>query len=214
MKKILCFLLTVALLFSFSAVLWSCAATPAVEDIYDRVVSLIEASYDLNTVFYGPGLPVIDAESEYAEINRVYYDFAQSDSYEFVTENAKFYSVEHIKEAAQKVYSKGFLEDVIYKTLFDGYAIEDGSGGVLYSVARYLENGTHFCMATDPKDVLFTAMRVYDYSSMQVLSLGRSDACRVVMDSWLENSPDKVEPVRISLVLQDGQWFLDSFTGA
>jgi hypothetical protein len=64
------------------------------------------------------------------------------------------------------------------------------------------------------ENILFTSMRIYDYSTMQVRSLGREDACAVTMDSWLPEDPEKIVNVELILVLQDGQWFLDSFAGA
>lgn len=213
MKKTICLLLSLVCLalscFSFSG----CATPPAVEDIYDRVVELIEASYEVNTVFYGPGLPVYETNSKYAQVRRMYYNFDKLGSYEFVTEYAKFMGEEEIMLAAEKVYSAGFLNDVLAMAAFTGYASNDGAGGVDYMYARYLEDETWFYQST-ADNTHYTAMRVYDYSTMQVLSLGRSDACKISMDSWLEDSPEQVETVELSLLLQDGEWYLDSFSGA
>lgn len=197
-----------------------CAAAPQVEEIYDRVVTLIEASYEVNTVFYGPGLPVYRVDSEYAELNHVYYGFDQAGYYEYVTPQSKFHSEAQIKAAAERVYSSQFLNDVLYKTAFDGYAIENGAGGTAYGLARYQTFSENFCQSVsedadgNDRNTLYTAMRIYDYSTMEVVSLGRSDACKVSMVSWLEDTPEQTERLEISLVLQDGQWFLDSFTGA
>ena len=213
MKKIISLLLAFGVLLITCCAFFGCANAPRVEEIYDRVVELVESSYEINTVFYGPGLPSIKADSEYAELNHIYFGYEQAGRYEFVTDGAGFHSISAIKAAAERVYSRDFLEDVLYKAAFDGYAFEDSMGGSVFAVARYMEDGSSFFISSDPEDTRYTAMRVYDYSSMQVLSLGRSDACKVVMSSWLENTPEQVEDVSISLVLQDGQWFLDSFTG-
>jgi hypothetical protein len=57
-------------------------------------------------------------------------------------------------------------------------------------------------------------MRVYDYSTMEIVKPSKADACYVTMLSWLEDKPEIVTSVRLRLVLQDdGQWYLDSFTG-
>lgn len=213
MKKIVALLLSLGLLLLTLMSLAGCAQPPRVEDIYDRVVQLVEDSYRINTVFYGPGLPSIKADSDYAELNHVYFGYAQAGKYEFVTDASAFPSIASIKAAAEKVYSRGFLEDVLYVAAFDGYAFEDSMGGSVFAVARYMEDGNGFLISSDPDDTRYTAMRIYDYSTMEVLSLGRSDACKVRMSSWLEDSPERVEPVTVSLILQDGQWFLDSFTG-
>ena len=58
------------------------ATVPKTEDVYDRVVELIEASYELNTVFYGAGLPVHKTDSAYAEFSHLYFDFKYEGDYE------------------------------------------------------------------------------------------------------------------------------------
>lgn len=212
----LAFLLSVGALLSLAG----CAATPKAEDIYDRVVYLIEESADVNTVIYGPGLPVYERETEYCELNRVYFGFDQKNNYEYVRPETKFGSVDEIKKEAKKVYSEGFLNDVVYKTLFDGYAIEDGAGGSAYGLARYQEFSDRLCTSINEdddgrdKNILYTAMRVYDYSTMEVLSLGRENACKIKMNSWIDSEPDRVESIEIALIYENGDWYLDSFAGA
>ena len=221
MKKRACMLFLALLLTVGCCIpLSGCGASVEVEDVYDRVVSLIEASYTVNTVIYGPGLPTYVRDSEFCDLNHVYFGTTEVGSYEFVTERSKFHSTDEIKEYAQTVYSKGFLEDVVYKTLFDGYAVEDGAGGAVYGEARYRDVNDRFSSVVErdengrDENILFTSMRIYDYSTMQVRSLGREDACAIAMDSWLPEDPEKIENVELILVLQDGQWFLDSFAGA
>ena len=200
-KRILTLLLSLCLLVcGVLGGFTGCARAPKVEDIYDRVVTLVEDSYQLNALFYGCGLPVWNGDSEYAEFMHLYYGLNAADNYELVTERAKFYSVTQIKEAAEKVYSRDYLQDVLYKTAFDGYAIEDGAGGSVIGVSRYYEDQGYFWQSKDHK-VFYTAIRIYDYSTMKVHSLGRADACVVTMDSWLEDTPEKIENVEIPLVL-------------
>ncbi len=196
----------------------SCAA-PAVEDIYDRVVELVEASHEINTVFYGVGLPVYAADSEYVTrtLPHLYYGFSQTDSYEFVSEHAKFSDEASIRAAAEKVYGSAQLA-IFADAAFTGHAIEDSIGGSVISRARYLEQvvdtARRFCQSTEAPSIDHTAMRIYDYSTMQVHSLGRSDACTVSMNTYLENSPDDVIEIELHLILENGVWYLDSFTGA
>ena len=54
-------------------------------------------------------------------------------------------------------------------------------------------------------------MRIYDFSTMKVESLGKKDRCVVTVDSWLEDTPENIENVEILIALQDGQWYLDNF---
>ncbi len=220
MKKALSLFLILVMVAVSCTALTGCAATPGVEELYYREVYLIENAYEVNTVFYGPGLPVYDTDSEYAELNHVYFGFDQKGNYEYVTPQSKFQTVDQIKVAAEKVYSEGFLNDVLYPAAFDGYAIDNSAGGTAFGLARYQELAGTFCQSLsenkDGKDLntLYTEMRIYDYSTMKVLSLGREDACKVSMQSWLENSPENVEEVEISMILQNGEWYLDSFCGA
>ena len=212
-KRILTLFLTLCVLTSGMAMFTSCSRAPAVEDIYDRVVELVEASYDLNTVFYGAGLPVYKTDSEYAEFTHMYYDFAHKGSYEYVMPRAQFLSEEQIRTAAERVYSKDYLEKVIYPATFVGYAIDDGMGDAAFAYARYMQEYDSFYQSTQDESYI-DGMRVYDYSTMEIVKPSKADSCYVTMLSWLEDKPEIVTSVRLRLVLQDdGMWYLDSFTG-
>ena len=201
-------------LWGTAAGLSSCSRPPKVEEIYDRVVELIEASYELNTVFYGAGLPVYKEDSTYAEFTHMYFDFEYQGEYEIVSEYAKFFSDQSIKDAAEKIYSTAYLEDVLYPNAFVGYAIADGTGGSAFAYARYLDDGDALHQAIHDKDYLTNGMRVYDYSTMKIVSPSKADAIYVSIESWLPSDPSNIMTDPIRLVLQDdGEWYLDSFTG-
>lgn len=214
-KKILILILTVCLLFGTAATFLWCASrwAPKVEDIYDRVVELIEASNELNTVIYGAGLPVYPTDSLYAEFSYLYFDFAYEGDYEMVSAFSKFKSVDEIKYAAEQVYSAAYLNDVIYPALFDGYAIQDGRGGIAFAFSRYLTEDEWLYQSTK-YEISTVGKRIYDYSTMKVVSPSTSNACFVEMSSWLDTDPDTVTTARLRIVLQDdGKWYFDSFTG-
>ena len=209
MKRICSLLLALTLAAGALLSFGGCSSSPRVEDVYDRVVELVEASYELNTVFYGAGLPVYEADSLYAEFSNMYYGFEYEGSHESVTPYSKFATVQQIRDAAELVYSKEYLEEVIYPTLFDGYVIP-GMGEV--KIARYLEDDEWIYQSVK-EDALYSGIIVYDYSSMKIVAPSDANACYVEMNAWMENTPDQVKSVRIRLVSQDGAWFLDSFTG-
>ena len=209
-KKIIAAALAVVVLVASAALLFRFNTTPEIEDIYDRMVFLIESSHEVNTLIYGCGLPVWEDDSEYVEFMHVYYGLDPSRDYEIVMPNAKYFSVNQMKEEIEKIYSKEYLDEVIYRSIFDGYAIEDGVGGSVVGVARYYEEGNYLWQSKDFK-TFYTGMRVYDYSTMQIRSLGKSDRCIVTIESWLEDSPENIETVEILIKLQDGQWYLDNF---
>ncbi len=198
------------LIFSLAAGLSSCGK-PKVGEIYDRVVELVEGSYEINTVFYGAGLPVYATDSEHAKINRTYYNF-EHNGYEVVKAYSKFLSDEQIKERAEQVYSMAYLEEVLYTQAFVGYATDDGTGNAIFSASTFIDDGQWLYQANNKENYL-RGMRIYDYSTMRVLPQSNDKACYVEMSSWLENDPMTVTTVKLRLLKQDGEWFLDSFTG-
>ena len=209
-KKMIAGALAVVILVVSGVLLFQHNSAPRVENIYDRMVYLIESSQEVNALIYGCGLPVWEDDSEYVEFMHVYYGLEPAQHYEIVTPNAKYFSVNQMKEEIEKIYSKEYLDEVIYRSIFDGYAIEDGVGGSVVGVARYYEEGNYLWQSKEFK-TFYTGMRVYDYSSMQVRSLGKTDRCVVTLNSWLEDSPDQIETVEILIALQDGEWYLDNF---
>ena len=209
-KKIIAGALAVIVLVVTCLLLFQCNSVPKIENIYDRMVYLLESSQEVNSLIYGCGLPVWEDDSEYVEFMHVYYGLDTARNYEIVMPNAKYLSVGEMKEEIEKIYSKAYLDDVIYRSIFDGYAIEDGIGGSVIGVARYYEEGAYLWQSKDFK-TFYTGMRVYDYSTMQIRSLGKTDRCVVTIDSWLEDEPENVENIEILITLQDGQWYLDNF---
>lgn len=209
--KILLFSIGAAVLILVCILLWYFFfSPPKLEDVYDRVVELVEESQEINTVFYGPGLPVHDINGDYANFTHMYFDFQYKGSYEIVTDQAKFISVMAIQNKAEQIYSRDYLENVLYPFAFTGYAVDNVGGNI--SVARYLEDEAWIYQAVSGENYL-KGTRVYDYSTMKIAYPGNAKAFYVTMDSWLESSPEKIERVRLRIVLQDGQWYLDSFTG-
>ncbi len=213
MKKTTALLIGLCLIFGMAGTFCACSSrAPSVEQIYDRVVELVEASYELNTVIYGKGLPVYAEDSLYAEFSHLYYDFSYAGEYEMIKEYSKFMTVNEIKEAAEQVYSTALLESAVYPMCFDGYVTDDGIGGSIFLYSRYLENGNWLYQSIDSQDY-YRHVRVYDYATMRIIAPSTAKACFVEMRSWYEDSPDEVSTDTIRLVKQDdGKWYLDSFT--
>ncbi len=213
MKRLFCGILAVLLLLLGCLSFASCKGrAPKVEEIYDRVVELVEASHEINAVFYGVGLPVYAADSLYADFTHLYYDFKYKNSYEMVTDYAKFLTLFDLQTAAERVYSKEYLEEAIYPMAFEGHAIA-GIGGAAVSSARFLEDEDWLYQSIDASK-LYTGMIVYDYSTMKIVRPSNAKACYVTMDAWNEGEPQSVQSIRLRLTLgEDGQWYLDSFTG-
>lgn len=265
----------------FTPALVSCSKAPELGDIYDRVVSLIEASYEINVIFFGDGLPtyprvtsVYDQTLTYSEKYDVYYyvfedekqgrlvmyfdndsgkykfarivkasDVKESDGtpifydeesgvYLFATEyteqkpeyvyddendiagynvvrmDAKYTSIDEIKNAAEKVYSNDYLEGV-YQAAFEGLSSGSVSRGGVVG-ARFIEDGYLLRQSTEIKSYI-TAKRIYDYSTMKIVRPSNGKYVNITIDSHLEGS-DEILNVRLSLILQNGQWYLDTPT--
>ena len=210
-KKILSGFMALILLSLVCVFIFYGCMAPKIENIYDRMVYLLESSQEVNALIYGCGLPVWEDDSEYVNFRNIYYGLDTARNYEIVMPNAKYSSVQQMKEAIEKIYSREYIDEVLYPAAFDGFAISDNNGGSVIAVARYYEEGMYLWQTKEFRVKPYTGMRIYDYSTMKVRSLGKRDRCIVTIDSWLEDTPDQVETIEILIALQDGQWYLDNF---
>ena len=210
-KKFIAGALAVVVLVVSSVLIFQYTSAPKIEDIYDRMVYLLDSSKEVNALIYGCGLPVWEDDSEYVEFMHIYYGLESADHYEIVMPNAKYLTIDQMKEAIEKIYSAEYLNDVIYTAIFDGVAIENGAGESVVGVARYYEEENYLWQTKEFRVPPYEGIRIYDYSTMQVHSLGKTDRCTVTVDSWLEDTPEQIETVEILIKLQDGQWYLDNF---
>ncbi len=215
-QRIIILSVAAALLVSFSLtfawlVLWR---APDVDDVYDRVVELVEGSQELNTVFYGAGLATYSQARANAENNaNLYMGFEYRGSHELLSDYARFTSEQEIRDLAERVYSKNFLETMVYPQAFVGYAVEDGAGGAVVTPGRFLDDGTALYVSVKSENWLENGTRVYDFSTMRVTAPSNQRACYVEIDSYLPETPDNIEVTRLRLVKQDdGQWYLDSLS--
>ncbi len=177
---------------------------PALSEIYDQVVELIEKSYAVNDVLFGNGLPVYKVGSEYAQIHGLYAS-SEDVRYEYVTEKSPYHSISQIKQALEEVYSKDYL-DSIYESLFDGTVV----GGYVVQ-ALFYEDESALYQSVDYRP-LVAGQRIYDYASMRIVSPSNADFVTLELDSHMENSTE-MTPVRLGLIRQsDGGWRLDTPT--
>lgn len=99
----------------------SCSSNPPeLETVRDEFISLIEASREVNDIFFGAGLPVYDRESSYTEGNatydeehKVYYWIIELEDkvvvkyYDGETKKYVFVERDGKREGESEVYSKG-----------------------------------------------------------------------------------------------------------
>lgn len=289
MKKLICLLVCVILMIPM---LSSCSKPPEYAEIDGRFRELVEASAEINQIFFGEGLPTYErvydprsttqvyrekvtdengAESEklyyYYEINdktygrviayrsgytvpfsyvqvlheadadrtpvyqnssqkayayiienyvepeyELFYDKDDPEDYDYVRHDAKYGSVNEIKAAAEKVYSSDYLES-IYGSMFIG-TVSSGSVGALS--ARYIEyaddEGNISLMKSNTFKPLIKETRQFDFSTARIGRNSNAKFVNVEVETYLESKPEERLTVRISMILQDGVWMLDSAT--
>ena len=209
MKKILICLLCLCTLLACT----SCGnSAPDIEEVRDEIVALVEASYEVNEIIFGEGLPTYERGGDYDKEYNLYSDNdSEFDYYEYVTQESGYYFTDQIKWAAEKVYTEEYLEG-LYTMTFDGYA-DENSGAV--TTARYLDgNGWLLKYAfgeNDPFDQLKGKKRRFDFDSMEVVKPSDSKHLNIKIDSFLEGETEKLN-ITLHLVKTDDGWRLDAPT--
>lgn len=205
MKKIITSLLAVCLLLSVIS-LSSCAqsAPPPLEEVYDELVDVIEASHEVNVLLFGAGLPVYPRGNAEDELIHRYYG-VNDDGNLYVTPYAKYAYVEEMKEAIAAVYGSEYRES-LYESVFTGHAISENLSTVL--PARYAQVEGRLYQ-NQYVDALVHGVRTYDYAGMEIVSPSTASHLRVSIPSCTDTDPEW-KTVYLAFVLEDGRWYLDS----
>jgi len=140
MKKILSFMLALLMLALPVSQMASCSPPP-LEEVYDRLVWLIENSRPVNEIVYGDGLvsmqdlsgEELEYDSWFEGLDKYAYYYEIPASYRDEDGNLieQFSSIAQIKEAVEKVYSDKYVEEI-----YDYIFTDDFAGG---KRAKYLE---------------------------------------------------------------------------
>lgn len=281
-KRILNLLISASVLLTSVFSLASCSKAPEYGEIEERFTELVEASYSINQVLFGEGLPTYErvydprnslkyydnggARYYYYEIEdetlgkiiayrsswsapyayaqftdepisdktpvyenaekKIYYysieytekiyDFYYSaedpENYEYVSDESKYLTVDAIKADAEKVYSSDYLKS-IYEALFTGAVTLDSTSGLS---ARYIEyehntNGTMLMQSSEYKP-LVTETRIFDFSTAKIVKPSSKKLVNIEVETYLKSNPEDRSTVRVTLVLENGNWYLDSGT--
>ncbi|MBQ9162285.1 MAG: hypothetical protein IJX74_03320 [Clostridia bacterium] len=177
---------------------------PQLSAVYDRFVYLIENATDINTVFFGEGLPVYSRDGEEAQKQNMYYG-AADDGNEYVKPYAMFSSIDEIKAAAEQVYCDEYLES-LYESLFTGYTAEE-LGTVLLPKYSEDEKSLYQNSTVTP---LTSGAKVYDYATMTILSDSTETTVRVEIEAYDEDDADERFTLTLSFVYENGDWYLNS----
>lgn len=177
---------------------------PNIDEVYDRLVQVIEASHEVNVLLFGAGLPVYPrGDAEDLLVHR-YYGVTDNGQ-QFVTPYAKYASIAEMQTAIAAVYSTEYRES-LYESLFTGFAADEMS---VVMPARFSED-ERFLYMSKYVDPLVDGVRVYDYASMEIISYSHSSRLRVSVNSYTEDRPEEWKRVYLSFVYENGDWYLDS----
>ncbi len=204
MKKRIISLVLVIIVLIMSVSLMSCSGSgPKLEDVKERFIYLIENSKELNTIYFGKGLPIYEREGILAEQKGVYYNDTLT-SYDRVMENSRYLSIDEIKERSEKIYSTEYLT-ALYETAFDG--VMTGSSS---AYLRFFESADWIFQNTYATDFDLSE-RIYDYSTMQIVTPSNNEYVNVTINSYTLKDRT-VKTVSLTFVFERGNWYLDSPT--
>ena len=139
-----------------------------------------------------------------------YYTSADPEEYDYVRDDSKYRTIDDIKAYAETVYSRSYMLS-LYGSLFDGVASGDTVLRARY--VEYIESSGSRLALLNSYEPLYSEERQYDFSTAKIEKWGSSaKRVRISVESYLPSAPDKRVEVEIGLVLQDGEWYLDSPT--
>lgn len=199
MKKRI-WLITVAVLL-FLASLTACAPKLSISEEQALAVlqDLVPRSYDINVIFFGAGLPAQSHAGEGASAGAIYYP---------VTEDCGYRSIAEIKTAAEKVYSKRYL-DGIYVAAFTGVAAESADGGADLSLSpRYrdlAEDGLCINITVDP-------VAIRERLEVEAVTVGKRTTTYVMTTVTCRDAAGNSVTMSIPLTKENGVWLLDGPT--
>lgn len=204
MKKITALFLIVLTALTFA----SCGAALDDEQTKEVAAPLIEASFNVNEIFFGKGLahegnssfdgydPESDDASKY-EVKPVKY---------YTVTDERYHSIDELKEAARAVYTDAYLENV-FAVAFEGMTQGDGT---IYKYPRYVSNviGT-LSINADAETENAIANRTYDLSTIKVTG-GSSKVVYFTVQSYVDGVEDQL--IKLSIRDEGNGWRLDSPT--
>lgn len=202
-KTAISLILAIVLMISTLCTVSCSGKAPELEDVKERFIYLIEGSKEINTLYFGSGLPVYERETLLSNKKGVYYDDIYT-TYERVMENSRYLTVDEIKERSEEIYSTEYLA-AMYETAFEGVMTGSSSAYLrFYETQDWLYQNLY---ATDFE----LSERIYDYSSMQIVKPSNSEYVNITIDTYtLEDK--KVKNISLTFVYERGNWYLDSPT--
>ena len=165
-----------------------------------EIKKLVDASYELNEIIYGEGLPYYDRNDT---INQIYAP---------VADTARFKRISDMKVAIRNTFSSSYSK-ILEKTAFEG---EEGGDFGYPNQPRYIEVQDELMVLKDFYTVDFDSDKYGEYEGIKVQKYN-TDVIKIIKISkrFVEGEVTSIDgktTIRVTLVLEDGEWRLDSPT--
>jgi len=185
-------------------VLYGCLPQYDVSEVPAAAKELIEASYEINTVFFGEGLPTIGYDG---------MDELFGDSYSVLSEDSPYKSEDEIKEAALKVYTEDYCE-FLFEKAFIGQQVdftdeEDNITEMVQIPARYLTYEGELIVRYVEDDERIKLNRTYDTENVRIVKKYRRKVV-IGVQAFVDGVPSDEET--FTLELTPSGWRLDDPT--
>ena len=144
-----------------------------------------------------------------------YYTTADDPDYEYVLESTGYLSIADIRDEVKLVFSAAIVAE-IEQGVFTGVTAFEGDDGTSYPRYRDIEgkDGTYRLGMTE-KDAWnsFTVTKwVYDYDTLQMVKPSNSKSVTVSVECYPAGDESARETREITFVLENNNWYLDSYT--
>ncbi len=165
----------------------SCAEPPTEDEAKSIAESLIVASYELNRIYFGEGLPYVEPDG-----NSIYAD---------VTDDAAYRTEAELRLATLAVYTELYA-DSIFRMYLSGYS--DDTGSVIYP--RYVESGDRLTVNLNVEP-LISGERTYDFGSA-VIKKCTAKLIVIEYDTFVDGEHD----IKVEVTLRFGEITSDDGT--
>ena len=140
-----------------------------------------------------------------------YYTSADDETYDYVRHDSMFFTVKDIKEKVEQVYSYEYSSS-IYGSVFDGTAAGDS-----VMTPKFIEttasNGSMMLAQSNTYGSMKVEKRVYLFETAKINKLSSNkNLVRITIDTYLPSNPDKIVEREITLVFENGNWYLGNPT--
>ena len=178
----------------------SCGKKYTEEEIKSAAAELIEASYEINEIFFGEGLPGVEPEVE--DVMR----------YLLIAEESPYHTEDEVKAAARAVYSENYCS-LLFERAFVGFTLDetddDGIDTTQLVDARYLNYNDELVILPLDEDDIMKLDRTYDTDSIKVLKQ-KSGTAIISVQSYVNG--EKSDEVTLNMIITEKGWRLDSPT--